>query len=233
MDSLIRVEQLIGKEKADKLKNTCVAVFGVGGVGGFCVEALARSGVGKFLLIDSDVVEESNINRQIIATVNTVGRAKTEVVKERILAINPSAEVIEKRLFYLPETANEINLQGVDYIVDAVDTVTAKIHIIKSATELNIPVISCMGTAGKLDVSKLKVDFIEKTTVCPLAKVVRNKLKQMGIKKVKVVYSTEDVKGKAIDGENGKHTPPSMIFVPATAGLMMASEVIKELTQEI
>lgn len=233
MDSLVRVEQLIGKEKADKLKNACVAVFGVGGVGGFCVEALARSGVGKFLLIDNDVVEESNINRQIIATVNTVGRAKTEVMKERIISINPNAEVIEKRLFYLPETASEVELQGVDYIVDAVDTVTAKLYIIKIATELNIPVISCMGTAGKLDVTKLKVDFIEKTTVCPLAKVVRNKLKEMGIKGVKVVYSTEDVKGKAIDGENGKHTPPSMIFVPATAGLMMASEVIKELTEEL
>lgn len=231
MNFFIRVEQLIGKEKADKLKNARVAVFGVGGVGGFTVEALARSGVGKFLLIDNDVVEESNLNRQIIATVNTISMVKTEVMRERIKEINPQAEVDIKTLFYLPENANEVDLTGVDYIVDAVDTVSAKINIIERAKKENIPVISSMGTAGKTDISALKISTVEKTTVCPLAKAVRRELKLRGITDVKAVYSTEEIKGESIDGGHGKHTPPSMIFVPSVAGIMMASEIVKDITE--
>lgn len=231
MKAFDRVCKLIGDNNAKILNRSTVAVFGVGGVGGFAVEALSRSGIGKFILVDSDVVEESNINRQIIANVNSVGELKVDVMKERILSINPDAEIKTYPIFYLPENASEVDLTDVDYVVDAVDTVTAKVHIIKSATEKNLPVISCMGTAGKMDVTALKVDKIEKTTVCPLAKVMRKELKKLNITGIDAVYSTEESSAEVIvDG--GKRTPPSMIFVPAAAGLMLAQKVIQNLIKE-
>ena len=232
MDAFSRTVSLIGKENLDALKTAKVAVFGVGGVGGFVVEALARSGVQNISVFDNDTVSESNVNRQIIATVDAVGKDKTELIKERVLSINPSAVVHTERVFYLPENADNYDFSIYDYIVDAVDTVSAKIEIIKRAKSANVPVISCMGTGGKLDISALKVADIEKTEGCPLARVMRRELKMRGIKKVKVVYSAEtpiknvDVGDKKSDG---KTAPPSMIFVPATAGLMIAKEVVLDL----
>ena len=225
-----RTEALIGKEGLEKLKNARVAVFGIGGVGGYVVEALARSGVGELTLVDSDRVSESNINRQIIALHSTVGEYKTEVMAKRIKDINPDIRVVVKNVFYLPETAEEFDFSCYDYVVDAVDTVTAKLSIIERAKEANIPVISSMGTGNKLDASAFKVADIYKTNVCPLAKVMRRELKKRGIDKLKVVYSEEEAKSKGIEGEkNGKPAPASISFVPPVAGLILAGEVIKDL----
>lgn len=230
-----RTRLLIGGDNLEKLKNAKVIVFGIGGVGGFTAEALVRSGVGNLTIVDSDKVEESNLNRQIFATVEVVGKDKVEVAKERLLSINPNAQIKVINTFYLPENAHLIDLSEYDYVVDAIDTVTAKLELIKRAKSLNVPVISCMGTGGKLDVSKLTIADIYKTSGCPLAKVMRKELKALGVENLKVVYSTEIVTRDQTESENaekkanGRAVPPSMIFVPATAGLMLAKEVIFDL----
>lgn len=234
MEFLTRTESLIGKEKLNILNNSHIAVFGIGGVGSFVVEALARCGVGKFTLVDNDVVSISNINRQIIALNSTVGKDKVEVMKERILDINPTATVITKKVFYLPETANQFDFEEYDYVVDCVDTVTAKIDIIVKSKEKEKPVISSMGTGNKLDPTLFKIENISKTSVCPLARVMRKELKNRGIENLKVLYSTEKAISISENNEefikNKKVTPASISFVPSTAGLIIASEVVKDLT---
>lgn len=217
-----RTERLIGEESVKKLNNARVAVFGIGGVGGHCVEALARSGVGHFLLVDSDTVDITNINRQVVALSSTVGKPKVQVIKERILDINPEADVEIRETFYLPENAAEFDFSKYDYVVDAIDTVTAKINLIKSAKESGAAVISAMGAGNKLDPTGFKVADISKTKVCPLAKVMRYELKKRGIKDVKVVYSEEDPVLK-------QQVPASIAFVPSVVGMIMAGEVIKDL----
>ena len=229
-----RTALLLGEDAMRKLNRSRVAVFGIGGVGGYAVEALARSGVGAFELIDRDVVSESNLNRQIIATHKTIGRGKTEVMAERIHDINPDAEVTQRRCFYLPETADQFDFTQYDYIIDAVDTITAKIEIILRAQKAGVPVISSMGAGNKLDPSKFEVADIYKTSVDPLARVMRRELKKRGVRKLKVVYSKEEPLkplGKIeADPEAGrKDVPGSAVFTPAAAGLLIASEVVKDL----
>lgn len=210
----------------EKLRCSRVAVFGIGGVGGYVCEALARSGVGSMDFIDKDIVDSTNINRQIIATSSSVGRNKVDVMKERVLDINPEIKINTYKRFFLPENSDEFNFNEYDYVVDAVDTVTAKIELIMKADEKNVPIISSMGAGNKLDGSMFKVADIYDTKVCPLAKVMRRELKKRGINKLKVVYSEEmpihiesDVRG----------TPGSVAFVPSVAGLIIAGEVIKDL----
>lgn len=228
-----RTEMLIGKENINKLKNAHIAVFGIGGVGGYVVEALARCGVGTLSLFDNDVVSKSNINRQIIALSSTVGISKTEAAKIRIKDINPNANVICHDEFFMPENSHKYDFSCYDYVIDAIDTVTGKIEIIKKANEANVPVISCMGTGNKLDPSLFKITDIYKTSVCPLAKVMRYELKKRGIKKLKVLYSTENPMKVNLDTEDipkGKRqVPGSISFVPSVAGLMIAGEVIKDI----
>lgn len=229
-----RTELLLGNEAMEKLKNSKVAVFGVGGVGGYVCEALVRSGIGQFDIIDKDDVSVTNINRQIIATDKTVGRYKVDVMKERMLEINPEAKINARKCFFLPENADEFPFKQYDYVVDAVDTVTAKIALVMKADENNVPIISSMGAGNKLDASAFKVADIYKTNVCPLAKVMRRELKKCGIKRLKVVYSEETpVKPKLNDKENlleGKKViPGSVAFVPSVAGLIIAGEVVKDL----
>lgn len=226
MNEFIRSELLLGKNSIEKLKNKKVIVFGVGGVGSYVCEALSRTGLGSITVVDNDVVAESNINRQIIALHSTVGMNKVDVVAERIKDINPKCKVIKKQMFYLPENADELNLVEYDYIVDAIDTVTAKIDIICRANALNVPVISCMGTGNKLEPGELKISDIYKTSVCPLARVMRRELKQRGIKKLTVLYSEE--KPVLPDSDNPR-VPGSVSFVPSVAGLMIGGYVIKEL----
>lgn len=226
-----RTEALLGSSGVEKLSNAHIAIFGVGGVGGYVAEALARSGAGKFTLIDNDTVSFTNINRQIIALHSTVGRYKTEVMKERILDINPKAEVIIKNSFFMPENSHEYAFSDYDYVVDAVDTVTAKIEIIVRCNESGTPVISSMGAGNKLDPTKFEVTDIYKTSVCPLARVMRYELKRRQIKKLKVVYSTEPpIKVQMVD-EHNRNIPGSTAFVPSVAGLIVASEVIKDLVK--
>lgn len=216
-----RTELVIGKEKVDILKKSKVAIFGIGGVGSYVVEGLARSGIGNFILVDKDEVSISNINRQIISTHNTVGNPKVEVAKKRILEINPNANVEIYQEFFMPDTEGIID-DSIDYIVDAVDTVTAKLELIVRANKLNIPIISCMGTGNKLDPTKFEIADIYKTSVCPLAKVMRKELKARGIKKLKVLYSKEEaIKTEGVIG--------SISFVPSVAGLIISGEVIKDL----
>ncbi len=225
-----RTALLIGEENVEKLKKAHVAVFGIGGVGGYVVEALCRSGVGTLTLIDKDTVSESNINRQIIALSSTVGRLKTEVAAERSKQINPDICVHTKNVFYLPETEKEFDFSTFDYVVDAIDTVSGKLSIIQRSTEVKVPVISSMGTGNKLDPTAFKVADISKTSVCPLARVMRRELKKRGIERVKVVYSEEEPKdSKAVDEKSGKTIPASIAFVPSVAGLIIAGEVIKDL----
>lgn len=227
-----RSELLIGKEAIANLHNKRVAVFGVGGVGGYVCEALVRSGIGKFDLIDNDTVSLTNINRQIIALHSTIGKYKTEVMKERMLDINPEVEVNVHNCFFLPETADEFDFTQYDYVVDAVDTVTAKIEIIMLCKKLNIPVISAMGAGNKLDPTAFRVADIYKTKGCPLAKVMRHEMKKRGVKKLKVVYSEEipmKPSGDTDEVTNKRQTPGSMAYVPSVAGLVIASEVIKDL----
>lgn len=215
----------------DKLNKCHVAIFGVGGVGGYVVEALARTGVGHFTLIDNDTVALSNFNRQIIATKETLGKYKVDAMKERILSINDEAVVEVKKMFVLPENINEIDFSQFDYIVDAIDTVKAKLAIIAKAKELNIPMISSMGAGNKLNPMGFIVTDINKTDTCPLAKKIRYELRQMGIKKLKVVYSKEqpvELK-KQLFNENKKLVPGSTAFVPSACGLLIASEVINDL----
>ena len=224
-----RTEVLIGKETIEKLQNSKVAVFGIGGVGSYVVEGLARAGVGSFILIDKDVVDETNINRQIIATYQTIGVPKVEVAKQRILDINPNAKIEIREEFFMPESIDFFN-EKIDYIIDCVDTVTAKIEIIIRAKKHNIPVISCMGTGNKLDPTKFEVEDIYKTSICPLAKVMRKELKQRGVESLKVVYSKEEpIKTNIFDEEKNKPIAGSISFVPSVAGLIIAGEVIKDL----
>ncbi|MBQ3517189.1 MAG: tRNA threonylcarbamoyladenosine dehydratase [Lachnospiraceae bacterium] len=240
-----RTEMLLGAEAMDKLKNAHVAVFGVGGVGGYTAEALVRSGIGTLTLIDSDTVAESNLNRQIIATTKTIGRYKTEVMKERALEINPDIAVEERRCFFLPDNASEFDFTQYDYVVDAVDTVTAKLALAEAANKAGVPIISCMGAGNKLNPGAFEITDLYKTSVCPLAKVMRRECKQRGIRKLKVLYSKEEaIKPIVKDAECGSEetmvdikqntgrraTPGSVAFVPSVAGLMIAGEVIRDLT---
>ena len=229
MKAFNRVENLIGSESLQILQSSSVAVFGVGGVGGFICEALVRSGIGEITVFDSDVVDETNINRQIIATVDTVGKDKVEVIKERLLSINPALKINTYKVFYLPENASQFDLSKYDYIVDAVDTVSAKIEIIARSKALGKSVISCMGTGGKLQIEGLKVSDITKTSGCPLARVMRRELKKRNISDVKVVYSIEDAQKNCNNDGADDRVPPSMIFVPAVAGLYIAREVVFDL----
>lgn len=224
-----RTEVLIGKERVEKLQNSKVAIFGIGGVGSYVVEGLARAGIGSFVLIDKDVVDETNINRQIIATKKTIGIPKVEVARQRILDINPNAKIEIRKDFFLPESIDFFD-EKIDYVIDCVDTITAKIEIIVRAKKHNIPVISCMGTGNKLDPTKFEVEDIYKTSICPLAKVMRKELKQRGIENLKVVYSKEEpIKTNLFDEETNKQIPGSISFVPSVAGLIIAGEVVKEL----
>ncbi len=250
LNEFSRTELLIGKEAMQRLYGARVAVFGIGGVGGYVVEALARSGVGAFDLIDDDKVCLTNINRQIIATRKTIGKYKVDVMEERVHSINPEAQVTVHKCFYLPETADQFDFTQYDYVVDAVDTVTAKLEIIMRAKEAGVPVISCMGAGNKLDPTQFHVADIYKTTMCPLAKVMRRELKKRGVKKLKVVYSTEASVKPLENMENSCRTgcvcppgtkhkctdrraiPGSISFVPSVAGLILAGEVIKDLIAE-
>ena len=228
----IRTELLLGEEAVERLKNSRVAVFGVGGVGGYVAEALARTGVGTFDLIDKDTVSVSNINRQIIATHSTVGRVKVEAMKERILEINPEAEVHIHKCFFLPENASEFDFSKYSYVVDAVDTVTAKIELVMQAQKAGVPIISSMGAGNKLDPSKFEVTDIYKTSVCPLARVMRRELKKRDVKHLKVVYSTEkalEPKFDLSEKEGRRAVPGSVAFVSSAAGLIAAGEVINDL----
>ena len=250
LNQFSRTELLLGKEAMNKLENSRVAVFGIGGVGGYVCEALVRSGVGSFDLIDDDKVCLTNLNRQIIATRKTVGQYKTEVMRDRILEINPKADVRIHQCFYLPENASDFDFSEYDYVVDAVDTVTAKIELIMRAKESGTPIISSMGAGNKLDASAFRVADIYKTKVCPLAKVMRRELKKRGVKKLKVVYSEEQpirpiedmaisCRSHCICPPGAKHKcterrdiPGSVAFVPSVVGLISAGEVIKDLTAE-
>lgn len=253
-----RTELLLGREAMEKLQQARVAVFGVGGVGGYTVEALARSGVGTFDLIDNDTVCETNLNRQIIATWDSIGKYKVDVMKERILSINPNAVVNVHRCFFLPENANEFDFSQYSYVVDAVDTVTAKIALVMEAQAAGVPIMSSMGAGNKLNPTAFEVTDIYKTSVCPLAKVMRRELKKRGVKKLKVVFSKEEAmtpievaegsmtEADAVKADIAKKpecagdfvgkstsrraTPGSTAFVPSVAGLIIASEVVKDLT---
>lgn len=226
-----RTALLLGEEGVNKLKNSAVMIFGLGGVGGFVAEALARAGVGAFLLVDNDVVAPTNLNRQIIALHSTLGRLKTEAMRERILDINPAAKVDIRSEFYLPEKADGYDFAAFDYVVDAIDTVTAKIDIVLRAQTAGVPVISCMGAGNKLNPTALCVTDIYSTSVCPLARVMRRELKKRGVKALKVVYSTEPpITPLPSDEEtNRRQTPGSVSFVPSVAGLIAAGEVIRDL----
>lgn len=238
LNEFSRTELLLGAESMKKLKEAKVAVFGVGGVGGYVVEALARSGIGMFELIDNDKVSLTNINRQIIATHSTLGRYKTEAARERILDINPEAQVVVRNEFFLPETAHLFEFTAYDYVVDAIDTVTGKIELVMQAEKAHIPIISSMGAGNKLDASLFKVADIYETSVCPLARVMRRELKNRGIKNLKVVYSqekpitpsvNESIANENDAGNTKRQTPGSISFVPSVAGLILAGEVIKDL----
>lgn len=229
LDQFSRTELLIGKEALEKLSKTKVAIFGIGGVGSFVAEGLARAGIGKFLLVDNDTICASNLNRQIHALNTTIGRYKVDVMKERILQINPKAEVETVAEFFMPDSETNLINNTLDYIVDAVDTVTAKIEIVMQAEKLNIPVISSMGTGNKLDPTKFEITDINKTSVCPLAKVMRKELRVRGIKKLKVVYSKEEPIKVRIEENSKKQVPGSVSFVPSVAGLIIASEVVKDI----
>ncbi len=226
-----RTELLLGRENLQKLNNSRVAVFGIGGVGGYCIEALARIGIGTLDLFDNDTVGITNINRQIIATHSTIGIDKVEAAKQRINDINPEIKVNCHKIFYNEES--EVNLCVYDYIVDAIDTVSSKILLVENATENNVPIISSMGAGNKLSPDMLEVSDIYKTSVCPLAKVMRYELKKRGVKHLKVVYSKEEPIKPIIQNEEfGRHIPASAVFVPASAGMIMASEVIKDIIKK-
>ena len=224
-----REEMLIGKEALNKLNNAKVAVVGIGGVGSYVVEGLARAGIGKLVLVDKDVVEETNINRQLVALQSTIGLPKVEVAKNRVLDINPNIEVTTHNVFFMPDTEGIID-DSLDYIVDAVDNVTAKIDLVMRANKLNIPIICSMGTGNKLDPTRFEITDIFKTTVDPLAKVMRKELKSRGVKHLKVLYSNEEpqILETKFD-ENNKATPASISFVPSVAGLIIAGEVVKDI----
>lgn len=248
LNQFSRTELLLGHDNMERLKNARVAVFGIGGVGGFTVEALARSGVGTLDLIDDDKVCLTNINRQIIATRKTIGQYKVDAAKERVLDINPDAVVNTYKTFFVPETADEFDFSAYDYVVDAIDTVTGKIMLVEAAQKAGTPIISSMGAGNKLDPTAFEVADIYKTSVCPLAKVMRRELKKRGIKKLKVVYSKEKAMTPIDDTANScrshcicppgsarictqrRQIPGSTAFVPSVVGLIIAGEVIKDLT---
>lgn len=226
-----RTELLIGAEGAEKLKNSRVAVFGLGGVGGYVVEALARAGVGTLDLVDNDVVSLSNINRQILALHSTIGILKTEAARQRLLDINPNLKIVRHNCFYLPETADSFDFAQYDYVADAIDTVAGKIALVQQAAKANTPIICAMGAGNKLNAGGFKVADISKTSVCPLAKVMRRELRKRGIDHFKVVYSEEPAitpQGTAEDSKKWQ-TPGSISYVPAVVGLMMAGEIIRDL----
>lgn len=233
-----RTELLIGKENMEKLAKARVAVFGVGGVGGYVVEALARSGVGTLDLIDNDKVAVTNINRQIIATTKTIGQYKVDIAKERVLEINPEAKVNIYKTFYLPETSDMFDFTKYDYVVDAIDTVTGKLRLVEEANKAGTPIMSSMGAGNKMDPTAFEVADISKTSVCPLAKVMRRELKKRGINRLKVVYSKEkaltprEPEGSEKEETNKRQTPGSNAFVPSVAGLIIAGEVIKDLISD-
>lgn len=228
-----RTEMLIGEKAIATLKISRVAVFGAGGVGGYVIEALARSGVGAIDIIDNDTVSESNINRQIIALRSTIGSLKTEIARKRVLDINPDCKVTLFETFVLPENIDSFDFSCYDYIVDAIDTVSGKLAIIEKAYKEGIPVISSMGTGNKLDPTKFIITDISKTSVCPLARVMRYELKKRGVKKVKVLFSTEEPIKPDKSENSGKRTPPGSIsFVPSAAGLIIGGEVIKDLIKQ-
>ena len=229
-----RTAILLGQEAVEKLKNARVAIFGIGGVGGYTVEALARCGVGQLDLIDSDTVSISNINRQILATHSTVGKLKVDAAKARILDINPDCTVRTFPIFYLPETAEQFDFRQYDYIVDAIDTVTGKLQLVERAVAAGTPIICSMGTGNKLDPAAFMVSDISKTSMCPLARIMRKELKKRGISHLKVVYSQEEALTPDVDPEELARTgkrqiPGSVAFVPGAAGLILAGEVVKDL----
>ena len=235
-EEILRTAMLLGSEATQKLQKARVAVFGIGGVGGYTVEALARAGIGQLDLIDSDTVSLSNINRQILATHSTVGMQKVEAGKARVLDINPQAIVRTWPVFYTPETADQFDFTQYDYIVDAIDTVTGKLQLVKAAQEAGTPIICCMGTGNKLDASAFEVSDISKTTMCPLARIMRKELNKRGIKHLKVVYSKEEALSPTGWEEEAKllgkrQIPGSVAFVPGAAGLILAGEVIKDLVK--
>ena len=227
LNQFSRTELLIGKDSIEKLQKAKAAIFGIGGVGSYTVEGLARAGIGNFILVDNDTVSLTNINRQIIATHQTIDMPKVEVAKQRILEINPNANVEIYQQLFMPETQGILD-ENIDYIVDCVDTVTAKIELVIRANKLNIPIISCMGTGNKLDPTKFEVTDIYKTSVCPLAKVMRKELKLKGTKKLKVVYSKEEPI-KPTECAEEKVKAGSISFVPSVAGLIIAGEVVKDI----
>jgi tRNA A37 threonylcarbamoyladenosine dehydratase len=230
LEKFSRTGLLLGEESLTKLANSRVAVFGVGGVGGYVVEALVRSGVGTLDLIDNDDVSISNINRQIIATTKTVGCSKVQVAKERALEINPKVVVNTFEMFYTPETENEFDFSQYDFVVDAIDTVAGKLSLVERAKSAGVPIICAMGAGNKLDATRFEVADISETSVCPLARVMRTELKKRNIEGVKVVYSKEiPQKTGLIDEKTGKSIPGSVAFVPPIVGLIMAGEVIKDL----
>lgn len=235
MDRFSRTKRLLGEGAFSKLTRSSVAVFGIGGVGGYVVEALARSGIGTIALIDNDTVAKSNINRQIIATEDTVGMLKVDAAEMRIRSIAPLARIEKFPVLYLPETADAIDLSRYDYVVDAIDTVSGKLEIIKRANAAGVPVISCMGTGNKLDPTALEVADIYKTSVCPLARVMRSLCRKNGIRSLKVVYSKEepvipcDNDGAELKGASNRPAPASCAFVPSVAGLIIAGEVVKDI----
>ena len=235
-EQFFRTQMLLGTEALERLQKARVAVFGIGGVGGYTVEALARSGIGQLDLIDSDTVSVSNINRQILATHSTVGMPKVEAAKARVLDINPSCTVRTHAVFYTPETADRFDFTQYDYIVDAIDTVTGKLALVERAHAAGTPIICCMGTGNKLDATAFEVADISKTSMCPLARVMRRELGKRGIKHLKVVYSKEEALTPTGWEEEAaalgkRQIPGSVAFVPGTAGLILAGEVIKDIAQ--
>ena len=233
-EQFIRTAMLLGEDAVEKLKAARVAVFGIGGVGGYTVEALARSGIGAIDVIDNDTVSVSNINRQILATHSTVGSPKVEAAKKRILDINPQCVVTMHQVFYTPETAGQFDFAQYDYIVDAIDTVTGKLALVERAVAVNTPIICCMGTGNKLDASAFRVEDISKTSMCPLARIMRKELSKRGIKHMKVVYSKEEALAPTGWEEEAaalgkRQIPGSVAFVPGAAGLILAGEVIKDI----
>ena len=239
MDAFSRTALLLGDAGMEKLKNARVAVFGLGGVGGYVVEALVRSGVGALELVDHDTVSRTNLNRQLLATVSTVGQPKAEAAKARVLEINPCAQVTARCEFFGPQTAEQFDFTGYSYVVDAIDTVTGKLALVTAAQAAGVPIISCMGTGNKLDPTKFQIADISKTSVCPLARIMRKECARRGIKHLKVLYSTEDpIPSAPVSSlteelpEGRRALPGSVAFVPSVAGLIIAGEVIKDIIKK-
>ena len=237
MDAFSRTALLLGNDAMEKLKNARVAVFGLGGVGGYVVEALARSGVGALELVDHDTISLTNLNRQLLATHETVGMPKAQAARQRVLQINPACQVTAREEFFLPDTADRFDFSSYSYVVDAIDTVTGKLTLIQAAREAGVPILSCMGTGNKLDPTRFQIADISKTSVCPLARIMRKECAKRGIQKLKVLFSTEDPIPSDPDAlsdeelpEGRRALPGSVAFVPSVAGLIIAGEVIKDLT---